>query len=96
MKHCILAKYNDTVDEARKEALIEEIGEVFAPLLEMDGISQIEVIPNVIDRPNRYDILIRIDMDPTALEAYDSSEPHKNWKNNYGSLLEKKAIFDYE
>ncbi|MDO4977898.1 MAG: Dabb family protein [Eubacteriales bacterium] len=96
MKHCIIVKYNETVDAEKKKALLPEIQEVFAPLLKMDGIHAIDLIPNVIDRPNRYDLMIRIDMEEEALPAYDASQPHKNWKANYAHYLEKKAIFDYE
>ena len=56
----------------------------------------VEVFPNVIDRANRYDVLIRIRMIPEALAVYDDSEIHKTWKRDYGKYLEKKAIFDYE
>lgn len=96
MKHCILAKYKECVDKERKASLIKEIEGVFAPLTEIDGIEKIEVIPNIIDRSNRYDILIRIEMTKEALPVYDDSDPHHIWKNKYGELLEKKAIFDYE
>lgn len=96
MKHCIIVKYNENVDAEKKKALIPEIQEVFAPLLEMEGIHAVDLIPNVIDRPNRYDLMIRIDMEEAALSAYDVSQPHKNWKANYAHYLEKKTIFDYE
>ena len=96
MKHCILVKYIDEVDAAKKEALIPEITAVFAPLTEMEGIHGVEVIPNVIARPNRYDLLIRIDMEEAALASYDESAPHKKWKSQYAQYLAKKAIFDYE
>ena len=56
----------------------------------------VEVIPNVIDRPNRYDLLIRIAMDESALPLYDACDAHHRWKDEYGALIEKKAIFDCE
>ena len=49
-----------------------------------------------INRPNRYDLMIVLDMDPEALPAYDVSEPHIRWKTEYGSVVETKAIFDCE
>ena len=49
-----------------------------------------------MDRDNRYHVLIRLDMDPAALAAYDVSPMHHRWKDRFGPLLEKKAIFDYE
>ncbi len=49
-----------------------------------------------MDRDNRYDVLIRLDMDADALPRYDVSAMHHRWKDEFGPLLEKKAIFDYE
>ena len=55
-----------------------------------------DVIANTVDRGNRFDLLIRIDMERNALPDYDESAIHRRWKTEYGPLLEKKAIFDYE
>lgn len=96
MKHCILAKFIDGVNAEDKIKLKEEIEEVFAPVMDIEGVYKVEVIENVIDRPNRYDILIRIEMDKEALVIYDGCDAHHTWKDNYGKLLAKKAIFDYE
>ena len=96
MKHCILAKYSEEVAAEKREALLPEIEKVFAPLTELEGIHGVEVIPNVVERPNRYDLLIRIEMDADALSAYDASMPHKVWKNEYMGYMAQKAIFDYE
>ena len=49
-----------------------------------------------INRPNRYDIMIEMEMDPEALTVYDACEAHKKWKQEYGDLLQKKTIFDSE
>ena len=95
MKHCILVKYKEGVDQKQKEELIPRIQALFDQLLGMEGIHKVELFPNVVDRPNRYDLLIRIEMDEEALSAYDSSEPHRKWKAEYAQYLEKKAIFDY-
>lgn len=96
MKHCILVKYIEEVTNEKKEALVPEITSVFAPLKDMEGIHDVEIITNVVNRPNRYDILIRIDMDQDVLSIYDQSEPHKIWKRDYAEYIAKKAIFDYE
>ena len=47
-------------------------------------------------RENRYDVMIVLEMDRDALPLYDDSEMHHRWKGEFGGLLEKKAIFDYE
>ena len=96
MKHCILVKYQAAVDAEKRASLPAEVRRLFAPLTTIDGIRGVEVIENVIDRPNRYDLLIRIDMEKTALPVYDESEPHRIWKRDYSGFLEKKAIFDYD
>lgn len=96
MKHCILIKYKSDTDAARKDSLKSEITALFEKLLCMDGIHGVEVISNVIDRPNRYDLLIRITMEQEVLESYDGCDTHKTWKRDYARYLESKAIFDYD
>ena len=96
MFHCILAKYNPEISAEQKESLLMKIRELFGGLTEIEGIEAVGVFPNVVDRSNRYDVLIRIRMMPEALAVYDDCEIHKTWKRDYGKYLEKKAIFDYE
>ena len=93
MKHHILVKFVDGTDPG---SLLEPIRTLFAPLLELPGIHGLELKPNCVDRPNRYDLLIVLDMDREALPAYDASEPHLRWKRDYGERIAKKAIFDCE
>ena len=40
--------------------------------------------------------MIKMDMTPEGLEAYDASEAHAEWKRVYGDKIETKAIFDCE
>ena len=63
---------------------------------DIPGVHGAEVIPNCVDRDNRYDVLIRLDMDREALPLYDVSAMHHRWKDEFTPLLEKKAIFDHE
>jgi len=93
---CLTELGHRQADELSDHIRNYSIQKIFTKLLVVDGIHGVEVIENVIDRPNRYDVLIRIDMDKDALPAYDESEPHKEWKKEFGALLESKAIFDYE
>ena len=95
MKHCILAKYTPEAYAWRVE-LLPRIREIFSVSAEIPGVGGAEVIPNCVDRDNRYDVLIRLDMDADALPRYDVSTMHHRWKDEFGPLLEKKAIFDYE
>ena len=94
MKHDILVKYKPEVTKERKAELIPEIAELFGHTKEIPGIHDVTLYPNVVERENRYDLMIEIDMDREALEAYDSSVWHRQWKEQYGSLLASKAIFD--
>ena len=96
MKHDILIKYKPEITKERKAELIPEIRELFEHTAEIPGIHGVRLFPNVVERENRYDLLIEIDMERDALEAYDCSVWHRQWKDQYGDLLEKKAIFDHE
>ena len=96
MKHDILIKYKPEITKERKAELIPEIRALFEHTMEIPGIRGVKLYPNIIERENRYDLLIEIDMDRNALEAYDHSAWHRQWKDEYGSLIEKKAIFDHE
>ncbi len=93
MKHYIIAKFTEGTDP---RPLLPAIRELFEKTLTIPGIHAVRVKPCCIDRPNRYDLMIEIDMEKEALPAYDSSAPHHEWKEKYGPLLQAKAIFDSE
>lgn len=95
MKHCIIAKYTPQAYERRAE-LLSRIREIFAVAGEIPGVRGAEVYPNCVARENRYDVMIVLEMDRDALPLYDDSEMHHRWKDEFGGLLEKKTIFDYE
>lgn len=92
MKHCILAKFTPEA-KAQRAALLPRIREIFSAAADIPGVHGAEVIPNCVDRDNRYDVLIRLDMDREALPLYDVSAMHHRWKDEFTPLLEKKAIF---
>ena len=94
MKHYIIAKFNEQV--ADKAAAVSEITALYAGACEVPGVSGVRVIPNVVSRPNRYDVMIVLDMAPEALNAWDGCALHHQWKDTWGPLLEKKCIFDAE
>lgn len=96
MKHCILVKWNEQIKKEDYKKMEEEVKEVFLPLLEIEGIKNVKVLTNCIDRDNRYNLEIRIEMSKEALEVYDNSIYHHKWKEQYSSYILKKAIFDYE
>ena len=92
MLHHILVKWKERPSDP--STLNGTIEALFREALSIPGVHGVEVIPNVIDRPNRYDLLIRLTMDAAALPVYDASEPHHRWKEQYGELIAQKAIFD--
>ena len=94
MTHCILVKWNELV--ADKKAILEQVKLIFDKLTKIDGIHSVKFLENVIDRKNRFDLMILIDMEKNVLPIYDESEPHHEWKEKYGKFVENKAIFDYE
>ena len=93
MKHYIIAKFNDGCDW---KALVEPITAVFQGVLTVPGVHGVKVKPCCIDRANRYDIMIEIEMDKEALPLYDACEAHHAWKETYGGMLKAKTIFDSE
>lgn len=94
MQHHILVQWKEPPTDV--SALCQDIRALFAPVLAIDGITQVEVIPNIINRPNRYDLLIRITMTEAALSLYDQCEAHHRWKTTYGERIAQKVIFDGE
>lgn len=94
MKHCIISKFNDSVSD--KAALIDSVKALFAAEPKPEWVRGYEFIANCIDRPNRYDLMIAIDMPADALSNWDASTLHKRWKAEFGDYLAAKAIFDYE
>lgn len=94
MKHHIICKFNNSVSD--KSAIADEARALFSQLESMNGINKTEVFENCIDLPNRFDLMIRIDMDKNALSEYNNSNVHRYWKENYAKYLESKTIFDCE
>ena len=62
----------------------------------IEGVRGITIHENCVARDNRYDLMIVVEMEKAALPNWDASEIHHRWKNQFGGMLEKKAIFDYE
>ncbi len=94
MRHCIIVKWNGNVTKESVRAMYPDILSLFLKTKEIDGIRDVRLIENCIARDNRYDLMIELDMDESALPAYDSCEWHIRWKEQYGSLIEKKIIID--
>ena len=93
MKHHIIVKLTEGTDVG---ALLEPVQSIFEKTLSIPGVHGVEFQRSCVDRPNRYDLMIVMDMDKEALPAYDVSAPHLQWKTEYGPITAKKAIFDCE
>lgn len=93
MLHHIIVKWNANVD---KEAAAQKVHLLYAGAAKIPGIQQMEIRENIIPRDNRYDIMIVLNMEESALSAWDQSELHRQWKAQFGPLMEKKCIFDCE
>ncbi len=91
MKHYIIVKFVEGTDFC---ALEKPVRGIFEETLSIPGIRGVDIRLSNSERPNRYDMMIVMDMDKAALPAYDVSEPHLRWKSEYGALVAKKAIFD--
>ena len=94
MKHHIIAKFGPQVQD--KKALTPEIAALFAKADGIPGVRRVQIMENCIERDNRYDLMIVVEMKKDALPAWDASDVHHQWKEQYGPLLQAKAIFDCE
>ncbi len=94
MFHCILVKFLPSVKD--RQELTGRIQELFSGSGDIPGIRNAALYPSAVDRPNRYDLMIQLDMDRQALEAWDESALHRRWKEEFSPFLQSKAIFDWE
>lgn len=94
MKHCILVKWNEQVRD--KKSILPTIRSIFDKLLVFENVYKVRLHENIINRANRFDLMICIEMDKDFLPIYDESEPHHEWKEKFGKFVGNKVVFDYE
>ncbi len=94
MKHHIITKFVPNLEN--RAALIAGIERLLSASTQTPGIHSCRVLQNCVPRPNRYDLMIVLDMDADALPLWDASDVHREWKTRFGPMLEAKAIFDCE
>ena len=95
MQHHVIVKFNDKVKD--KVAFADEIGNLFRGMVgTVKGVHKVSPHKNCINMSNRYDLMIIVDMDKNALDAYSVSPIHDKWINDYAEYLESKVIMDYE
>jgi len=93
MKHLIIVKSAEGVDS---KEFANQAEAHFQGVLGICGIHGVRVIRGIENAKNRYSFIVEIDMDEDALPAYNDCMCHHEWKEKYASMIEKKAIFDYE
>lgn len=96
MKHCIIVKFLPDISRKIEKDFVKQIKELFDNAKEIDGIHDIKVYRNCVDKDNRADIMIEMTMEKEALEEFDSSQWHLLWKQEYGRFIDTKTIFDYD
>lgn len=96
MRHYIIVKFKSEITKEMQEKMYPDIKALFDETKSIPGILNIRLLPNVINRDNRYDLAIEMEMNKDALPVYDASKPHKRWKEQYGGMLENKTIIDLE
>lgn len=94
MKHHIIVKYNGLVHD--KAAMEKEIAALFSAASDIPGVDGAFLYPNCIPLENRFDLMIVVEMDRNALENWNRSALHLQWKEQYGKFIQSKAIFDCE
>ena len=106
MKHCIIAKFNESA--ADKQAALAQALEEAVDARGFPGMADVDssllLFARKIAPQARFallgecgdDLMIVVEMEKAALPNWDASRIHHQWKEQFGGLLEKKAIFDYE
>ena len=91
MKHYIVVKFKDDFDYMLN---VEDIADLFNNALKIDGVNRIDLHTSNSDLPNRYDLMIEMELDEQALKEFDASDIHERWKSGYGRHIDNKVIFD--
>ena len=91
MQHYIIVKLNENIE---KEKIINPIKELFKKTTQIKEIKKVEIFESNMNLPNRYDLMIKMELSPKALNEFDNSAIHKEWKEKFGKFIMSKTIFD--
>ncbi len=91
MKHFIIVKFDDTQNI---QDTLEPIRNLFNQSLNIEGVNHVQIHTSNTNRSNRHDLMIEMNLTEKGLEAFDHSEIHRIWKNEYGKYIVNKTIFD--
>ncbi|MCF0150329.1 MAG: hypothetical protein HUJ80_02855 [Firmicutes bacterium] len=94
MKHLVMVKWNETV--ADKKALQQEVYELWCRALENKEIRKIDMHVNLLNKPNRYDVMYVVELEPQDMDVWADCQPHQIWKTDYAKYVESKAIIDLD
>ena len=55
-------------------------------------VIEVDIYESNMDLPNRYDLMIKMNLSKKALEEFDNGKIHKEWKEKFGKYIinEKK------
>lgn len=91
LKHFIIVKFKDSLNF---NEFVEPIKKLFNKALKIEGVDKVDIYPSNTNLPNRYDLMIRMELTSKALIEFDNSGIHKLWKSEYGKYIVDKTIFD--
>ena len=91
MQHYIIVKFNENIE---KEEIINPIKELFKRTNQIKEINKVEIFESNMNLPNRYDLMIKMELSPRSLYEFDNSDIHKEWKEKFGKYIMSKTIFD--
>ena len=84
MQHYIIVKFNENTE---KEKIINPIKELFKRTNKIKEIKKLEIFESNMNLPNRYDLMIKMELSQKALNEFDNSDIHKDGKKNLKILL---------
>ena len=91
MKHHIIIKLSKDVD---KEKLINDIKEYYTNATSIEGVKRVDVFTSSSKLRNRFDMMIKLDLNKQGLLNYEESNFLKKFKDKYDKYISKKTIFD--
>ena len=91
MQHYIIVKFNENTE---KEKIINPIKELFKRTNKIKEIKKLEIFESNMNLPNRYDLMIKMELSQKALNEFDNSDIHKEWKEKFENFIMSKTIFD--
>ena len=91
MQHYIIVKFNENTE---KEKIINPIKELFKRTNKIKEIKKLEIFESNINLPNRYDLMIKMELTPKALNEFYNSYIHNEWKEKLSKYIMSKTIFD--